>query len=587
MKIFSIDKMMAAVFGLMVFAFFAFLYPFHLNYQEQYQLFLFSADYVSSYFVKPGGLSDFLGNFLTQFYFYSWVGALLIAVLLTLLQVMVWQVSRKLGAKPVFLPFTFVPSVLFWSLLCDENYLLGGVIAMLILGVFILLCMQFITGWKRMVFLLISLPVLYWLIGGAFVLLALFVIGYELISRQLKTGQLLTLGVAALLLVVVLPLLAKRIIQQYPLSRLCIGVNYYRFPVNVPVAIGIIGLLIASLPYLLRWLSAKLRSGKAVFLIVFQLAVVAGGGLMLIRNSADMAKEEVMAYDFNVRMRKWDRVIAMAEKKKPSTPLSVTCLNLALAKMDLLGERMFAYYQNGVGGLIPDFVRDYTIPMIAGEVYYHLGFVNTAQRLAFEAMEALPDYQKSARSVMRLAETNIINGDYAVATKYLHLLQQTFYYREWATKALQTINDEKLIDQHPEWGWLRKCRTREDFLFSEKEKDMMLGILFRQNPENRMAFEYLMAYCLLSKDLQHFVEYFPLGKSLNYKAIPKSYQEALIYVWGLTHPDPIQTIPYAIGNGVKNRVRQYQRIYTGQMNAEPALRDQFADTYWYYLHFRN
>mgnify|MGYP000750805498 CR=1 FL=1 len=35
----------------------------------------------------------------------------------------------------------------------------------------------------------------------------------------------------------------------------------------------------------------------------------------------------------------------------------------------------------------------------------------------FEAMEAIPDYKKSGRAYMRLAETNLINGQYAVAAK--------------------------------------------------------------------------------------------------------------------------------------------------------------------------
>ena len=41
----------------------------------------------------------------------------------------------------------------------------------------------------------------------------------------------------------------------------------------------------------------------------------------------------------------------------------------------------------------------------------------------FEAMEAIPDYKKSGRAYMRLAETNLINGQYAVAAKYLRALQ--------------------------------------------------------------------------------------------------------------------------------------------------------------------
>jgi len=313
--------------------------------------------------------------------------------------------------------------------------------------------------------------------------------------------------------------------------------------------------------------------------------VVLLGGYFLISHSADMSKEEVMAYDFNCRMRRWDHIIAMADKKTPTTPLSVTCLNLALAKEDLLGERMFNYFQKGIGGLLPDFVRDYTIPMIAGEVYYHLGFVNTAQRYAFEAMEALPDYQKSSRAIMRLAETNIINGNYVVAEKYLHLLQKTFYYKHWANNALATMKDENLIAQHPEWGQLRKCRTQEDFLFSEGEKEMMLGTLFRQDRTNRIAFEYLMACTLLTKDLKHFLQYFPMSESLNYRSIPKSYQEALFYAWINTNKDSSRDIPYPISNGVKQRFQMFQKM-PGQASTL-SYKNDYSDTYWYYLYFVN
>jgi hypothetical protein len=582
-KIFSLDKLLSLAFGLVVFWFFAFLYPFHLNYQEQYQMFLFSADYFLNFFAKPGGISDYIGNFFTQFYFYSWVGALIIALLLVVLQRAVWFISKQLGAKLVFIPITFIPSVLYWSLFCDENYLLGGLIVMLLGSGFLAAYMMIKSVNIRMGFVLISIPVLYWITGGAFVLLPLFALIVEAVNRNLKIAQWSVFALVSIAFSYAIPTLCKLWFLQYPIRKVWIGANYFRFLVSVPVSVGVVALLLVVIPISLHFLSKKVKRDHSKTWIAGQLIMLVFGASFLINHSVDMSKEEVMAYDFNCRMRKWDKVIAMAEKKTPTTPLSVTCLNLALAKEDLLGECMFKYFQNGIGGLMPDFVRDYTIPMIAGEVYYHLGFVNTAQRFAFEAMEALPDYQKSSRAIMRLAETNIINGNYEVAEKYLRLLQKTFYYRGWATNALNTIKDEKLIAQHPEWGWLRQCRTQEDFLFSEGEKDMMLGVLFKQNRVNRMAFEYLMAYSLLTKDLKHFLQYFPLSESFKYNVIPKSYQEALYYVWATTNNDPTKDIPYPVSNITKQRFQAFQKM-PGQVNSA-STPNEFSDTYWYYLYF--
>ncbi len=95
----------------------------------------------------------------------------------------------------------------------------------------------------------------------------------------------------------------------------------------------------------------------------------------------------------------------------------VTCLNLALGKTGQMGDRMFEFYQNGTEEMLPEFQRDFTSPLPTSEAYYHLGMVNTAQRFTFEAMEAIPNFNKSGRCFKRLAETNLINGQYESGSK--------------------------------------------------------------------------------------------------------------------------------------------------------------------------
>jgi len=585
-KILNLENLFSLIFGALVFVFFALYYPFHLHYQEQYQLFLYTPGYFFDFFSHPGGIADYLGNFFTQFFFYAKIGAFLLACILTFLQRLVYVAAKKIGSNSHWMPLTFLPPFLYWSLLNDENYLLGGVISILLLALFINIYLLF--GGKRIQPFagLILLVCLYWFAGGVFILFSLFILTARFFIKKpmAKTDVIAALGV--FIVTLLLPLVTKLVVLQYPMIKFWIGVTYFRFPVNIPFPIAIIALSVFALPFLMVVLSKTIRWKKSRLILIALTIVLAIFGFGLIHKSADFTKEEVMAYDFHVRMRKWDRAIELADKKAPSSPLAVTCLNLALAKQDLLGEKMFSYYQKGMGGLIPDFTRDFTIPMIAGEVYYHLGLVNTAQRFAFEAMEALPNYQKSVRAVKRLAETNIINGEYDLARKYLHLLQKTFYYQGWATQALETIKDEKKVEAHVEWGWLRKARIQEDFLFSEQEKENMLGLLFTHNPENRMPFEYLLASSLVKKDLQSFINYYPLSKSLNYKVIPKNFQEALIYIWGITNSDPTRKIPYPISNSVIQQFDSYKSQYGRTKNAA-VLQKNFGDTYWYYFHFQN
>lgn len=117
-------------------------------------------------------------------------------------------------------------------------------------------------------------------------------------------------------------------------------------------------------------------------------------GYYYVAAGCDMDKEEAMEYDQLVRNKQWQEIIEKAEEKSPVSPFGVTCLNLALGKTGQMGDRMFEFYQNGTEGLLPEFQRDFTSPLPTSEAYYHLGMVNTAQRFTFEAMEAIPNFNK-------------------------------------------------------------------------------------------------------------------------------------------------------------------------------------------------
>jgi hypothetical protein len=573
-----VPALLSFVFGMSVFAFFGYFYRYHLIYQEQYQMFLFNVDYMMETMLRPGGAAEYVARFLTQFYYHPWLGALIIACLLMLMQRQILSIARRMGAgKPVAL--SFIPSLFYWTLLCDEHYMLTGVVALVLVLAAFRVGLSIRSTPLRIAFRLLMLPVLYVLAGGAVVVFALLCLVAELRGKELSVKGRLLFSLACVMLAVLCVLIARSLFEQYTLAKLWTGGNYYRFPTVFPFALLLLWILTVAV---VAW------GGRIAVRPVGQLAAFALPALLAlggISNTADWRKEEVMRYDYCVRSRRWGEIVRLADKTPPVSPLSVAFLNLALCKQGLLPEKMFHYFQNGAEGLMPSFVRDFTAPVMAGEVYYHLGFINTAQRFAFEAMEAIPDAQKSSRAIKRLAETNLLNGNYAVAKKYIRLLQQTLYHRRWANEALACLTDEKRMEAHTEWMQLRQYRTKTDFLFSEHEKDMMLGILLQQSPSNRFAYEYLMAYCLLTKDIEHFYRYYPMGEHIGYRSLPKSYQEALMYIWGLTH-NTTDNIPWPVSDQVKRRTLEYRNIYVNHPNAEPLLKKQFADTYWYYFHFR-
>jgi hypothetical protein len=594
-----LEYVLPAVYGLFVFLFFWKIFPHHLHYHEQFQLFLFTQDYFIETCSRPGGFCNYAGRFFTQFFLSSFIGALIVSCFLTGIQQLAYAVTQRFRKHPAGLFLSFLPSLFYWHLLCNVDSRIGGTIALL-LTLLIALIGTFPKSYMtRRVYLFVSIPVLYWIAGGAAIVSMLLLIGYEWylfwIEKSKKNTRLpspvaryLLLDIAAICLSISLPYSAKFFLKQYTINRFWWGVDYIHFVNDSPSTIIYIWVLIfvavAGVVFLPEFKKVRASIAYVIQIVAFLLCIY----FVIVKNAypENLSREEIMAYDYHSRMQNWDKIIEMADRKSPTLPMTVTCLNLALYKTGQLPEKMFHYFQNGPEGLLPTFQRDFMIPMVGGEPYYYLGFVNTAQRFAFEAMEAIPDFQKSVRSIKRLTETNLINGYYDVASKYLHILENTLFYRNWAKETKDYLYDDARIDAHPEWGEIRRFQIKEDFIFSGPERDMMLGIFFQQSRDNRMAYEYLMAYALLTKDLRGFFDYFHLEKKFSYPEIPKSYQEALIYLWGLDNND-IDLIPLPISPSIKQRVTAYANTYTSMQSPEPVLRRQFSNTYWYYLHFRN
>jgi len=110
--------------GVSVYLFWAYPYKSVLSYQEQYQLFLFGEDYFLERIALPGGLADYIGEFLTQFYYIPVFGAAILGIIFFCLQRLTWVVCRRCGADTQWFPLSFIPALALWMYMGDENVLL-------------------------------------------------------------------------------------------------------------------------------------------------------------------------------------------------------------------------------------------------------------------------------------------------------------------------------------------------------------------------------------------------------------------------------------------------------------------------------
>ena len=581
--------LLSLLFGVAVMLFWAVPYMAGLCFQEQYQMFLFDTGYFLERIVLPGGLADYISEFLVQFYYMPVLGGTIIALLLMSIQAISWGLMKQYGMKAVFPGYllSFVPSIVLWCAMGDQNLLLSFVVALsgaLLMG---WIHNRFHNRLVKVVFELVSTALVYWFLGPVVFLYAALMIGDTLMKGKQNGHILSSLGYSACLLILTVAwILLTTQSLQYPLYRIFSGLNYYRYPGTVsPLPLGVmiwtvVVVFFGMVPDGHAWIK-KLQQSKVVMTLAYVLVIVASW--FGIKASFDAMTYDLIDYDFLVRTEQWDKIIEKAEKKPATTPLSVSCVNLALSQKGMLADRLFEFYQNGGEGLFPTFTRDMISPVSTAEIFFRLGMVNDAERYMFEAQEAIPNYRKSARLTRRIIECEIINGNYQVAAKLLRRLQKTLFYSNWANQTMALLGNEKAINRHPVYGKLRKYREKkQDFLFSDQEMDQMLGLLFLNDNHNKMAYEYLMCYELLQRDMEKFMQYYPLGRFVDYDHIPRSFQEILIGNWMKTHSDP-RTIPYSVDAQNVNNTLNFIQLYM-QNPKNPQLGQQpYVSNAWYYM----
>ena len=549
--------LLTLVFGLIVFLFWRFYYPFALTYQEQLQLFLFDGDYFCERMAEPGGFARYVAEFLVQFYNGVTYGALILAFLYMLVQRLTWRLMRSEGHYAL----SFIPSVLLWYAMGDESVMLTYVVALLI-------AMTVAWGWRswsekwsqwvKWLVALLLIPVVYWLIGPMVLLVALLMMPW-------------TITVATLLYSLGVILLSAHYLP-FPMMRTVLGISYYRFPVTLPYLLMVLPVVVWLMANFIRFLP-KAKQWVNVAEVMLVLVVLVG----MVDLGYDKKKYELIEYDYLVRVRDWNAIIAKAEKQTPDLPMSVSATNLALAMTNQLGDRAFEFYQRGPQGLFPKFERNFASSQLTGEIYFHLGLINTAQRLAFESMEAIPNYNKSARVVKRLAETNIINGQYKIAEKYLRMLEKTIFYRLWAQRMIAILGNEQAINDHPLYGTLRQYKLQEDILFSDGELDHICGLLFLHNQQNLMAAQYLLMIPLLNRDIELFMAYVKAVQNrIQYN--PRSCQEAIAFAFMRQGQQPPRGI---VNPMILNQMDDFARIYSSNKNS-PELH-RFKNSVWNYL----
>ncbi|MBQ5481974.1 MAG: hypothetical protein IIT74_02895, partial [Bacteroidales bacterium] len=547
--------------------YFSVWYAFHTVNLEQLQLFEGTWAYFAETVSVPGGFSDYLGRFLSQFFYHAWSGALILAGLLVLIRALLRRICTRKDA--VIGAATFLPSILLMMVMCLRFPTVSLLTAFCLTLVAVLAVKGIRSTKARRIWTLILIPVLYLLLGS---LAALFA---AIVAIQEHNWR---FGVVALLVAIACPLVAS-LIFPYPLGRLFYGLSYYKVHVQMPVWPWVAAVVAAAVVALAE--SPVLAGNDRTWRVAYAAVVIFAVPAVLLCSSRN--DEQSLRYNSLAGKRAWNRIVTEATRRAPKTYGETACLNLALCKTGHLGGHMFEFRQDGPETLLPNENTPHHDGLSTAEIFYQLGMVNNARRYCFEALNAIPDYQKSAPVFKLLAEISLVNENFEMARKYLTSLSHTLFYRRWANERIALLKDPAGPFVPNEYIEKRYERYKgEDYIFDYNHADFSLRQLLVEHPGNLTALNYLLAWNLLQKYTGEFVAACPFEAFTS--TVPKAWQEGFVLDWNRSGY-PADDLPEFITPALAARFEAFTRDFNANVPLA-AMQEHYGDTYWFYYFFK-
>jgi len=553
------------------------------NYQENSLLFIWSGEYLQKFVSKPGGLLEFMGNFLTQGYYSALYGSLLLALINLLFYSLITRTGRKLSENVSLVRIlALVPSCLLLLLQTRYEHFMYYNLGFLLVALYFLLAISSEIRSVRLILISIF-PVFYYLTGS----FSLIFIGIYICYNLIYEKRLFRFIAPAILLLVSFAsfLVFREILFFQPVKNLT-GYPLAFLDINkLPGLLITLSVFIILFPLLLK-LTGLLRirtnyplvvSGSAT-LIIFLITI-----LSLIRlYNPDLVR--IIQLEKKVAEQDWDGIIRQQENSPVLNVIGQYYYNLALSEKGVLCDRMF-FGRQDFGSKALSLPRTNEYYNRAVYFYYAIGLINEARHIAYESMVA---YGYRPENIKMLIKTELINGNYRVAERYINDLKKTLHYRRLAEKYEKLLDNPELVSANPELGKKIKLLPQTDFFIRPDDRENV-NLLFLSNPANRKAFEYRIAWMLLEKDYKSAVNEIRIMKIIGYKNIPRHLEEAVVGYTNIT-----KTVPDLGGLSLRPEVEKdffeygtVYNLYNGRKDRlEQEVRKVGERTLWYYLQFK-
>ncbi len=558
----------------------------------------------------PGGIIEYISTLFYQFYYFSYLGSLIITVVAILICILTGKFIASIGNNR-FRVVIYIPAILL--LMVYNKYYhcltisLGLLASLCFLWIYLLIAQR--KAILRLSVFLISSIILYYIGGGSYLLYALLCGIFEFLNKQKRFTGLLYIFSGFFF-----PYIAGIYVFEVNITDAYMRISPFH-PESYMKPLILALLLYIFFPLAAIWFSLwhpavkkslkpeadTIPSGKDIpdysriskrKFFYESLVLFAIGAVIILVPFDRNIKTALRINSFSCR-EMWNQVLKEA-RKIPIERYNILInhdVNKALYYTDRLLYDMFSYPQNPVALLnlgSSEWGRRKNIPILYAELpkisdtYFRIGLVNYAEHTAHLSMDLIGEHPTTLRQLIFIY---LAKGNTQAARIYLNQLSKDLVFGRWAKKYLRQLDKDPLMSSDKLVQHARSVITTVDNVRAFTIDKYLLDLL--HNKKNRMAFEYLMAYYLLTFDFEKIADNIHRLDDYNYPDIPRHYEEA-IFVYMTEKGEEVDLYGRKIS---QNTIQRFQRFtylanrYSNNMKEGiNVLRREFGDSYFFY-HF--
>lgn len=537
---------------------------------------------------EPGGLVQYAAQFLTQFFYYPWLGA---AIFTALLLGLWWLGVKAFRLTRDMSPFAgLVPAMLLLFALAPGYavyYIKGNGLAFIMpVGILcsyigLIVYNSLSKKWLRLIWevlLVLAYPYL-----GFFALLgcALCVVS------ELLNGRCWWVILGGVLMTACEPLAYFYLVESHSMLARAY-VEGIPWPSHENMGVMWSAYTAAGLPPVVMVLSAIGRDRKWSAWLSSLLMLLAVIAVFVFRYND---KNFAVATSMELALRNGDteRVLELASQYDEDTPTRLVNMltHIALFRRSEAGDKQYRF-KIGAEPFNDKYPKEMMREAGSHAIYYNYGRLNDAYRWC---MEDMVENGKRIEYLDYMTKCSLMNGEMNLARRYAGLLSQTMFHKAEAEKYLKYADNPEMVEEDPEFKVIRPISRFVTQIGSDGglvEHYLSVGTAMLVGGQPPLV-ELSLQFNLLRKNIDQFWPRFALYAS-NHSPLPRHYQEAAILFSTLEHK--VDWRQFEISTEVQKDFEEFMKMAQTNANMSDeynleAFKPRFGNTYWYYYFFIN